>query len=111
MSSNQNDAMNVVEVNLNNGRNNNQKINSNIDYHVINVDNDNSGNGSSNNQEDGDEEKEQEEELSMAEIEHLKKFMNRLCYVMRNMQNYILLKVHIKNQLPIKTLKTKLIFR
>ena len=30
MSSNQNDAMNVVEVNLNNGRNNNQKINSNI---------------------------------------------------------------------------------
>ena len=65
MSSNQNDVMNVVEVNLNNSENNNQKINSNIDYHEINV---------SNNQEDGDEEKEQEEEeLSMAEIEHLKK--------------------------------------
>ena len=79
MSSNQNDVMNVVEVNLNNGGNNNHKINSNIDYHEINVyssnkDNDNSGDGLSNNQEDGDEEKEQEEEeLSMAEIEHLKK--------------------------------------
>ena len=79
MSSNQNDVMNVVEVNLNNGENNNQKINSNIDYHEINVysankDNDNSGDRLSNNQEDGDEEKEQEEEeLSMAEIEHLKK--------------------------------------
>ena len=79
MSSNQNDVMNVVEVNLSNSENNNQKINSNIDYHEINVysankDNDNSGDRLSNNQEDGDEEKEQEEEeLSMAEIEHLKK--------------------------------------
>ena len=78
MSSNQNDVMNVVEVNLN-GEKNNQKINSNIYYHEINTysankDNDNSGDRLSNNQEDGDEEKEQEEEeLSMAEIEHLKK--------------------------------------
>ena len=78
MSSNQNDVVNVVEVNLNNGGNNNVKINSNIDYREINVysfnkDNDNSGDGLTNNQEDDDEEKEQEEELSMAEIEHLKK--------------------------------------
>ena len=113
-----NSPMNVVEVNLNNKGNNIQTINSNIDYHEINTynynlnkDTDNSGDGLSNNQEEAEEEKEQEqeeEELSMAEIAHLKKYMNRQCYVLKNTQIYILLKIPPKSNLhPLKMIPKK----
>ena len=72
-----NSHMNVVEVNLNNGEKNNNRMNSNVNYQEINVyssnkDIDSSGDGFTNPQEENEEEPEQEE-LSMAEIAHLKK--------------------------------------
>lgn len=75
MNNDSNNPMNIVEVNLNNGDNND--IKNNINYHELNInnsnkDNDNSGDGLSNTQEENEEEQEQEE-LSMAEIDHLKK--------------------------------------
>lgn len=80
MKSETNNAMNIVEVNLNNGEKNEHKLKSDINYHEINTYNfskeheDNSGDGLSNQQEEIEEEQEQEqEELSMAEIAHLKK--------------------------------------
>jgi ribosomal protein L40E len=110
MSNNSNSPMNIVEVNLNNKGNDIQKINPNIIYHEINAYNyksnketDNSGDGLSNDRDEAEEEKEQEEEeLSMAEIEHLKKYISKQCYVRKNMQIYILRKIRTKNHLRLQ---------